>query len=73
MYDIIVFENLRFRPSTRKRKARAFKTFHSAECFWKDAFSMTVFTGYMWTVDQTRDKNIRFQKQKKIRGDEASV
>ena len=35
MYDIIVFENLRFRLSTRKRKAGVFKNFHSGERFWK--------------------------------------
>ena len=29
IYDIIVFENLRFPTSTRKRKARVFKNLHS--------------------------------------------
>ena len=29
MCDIIVFENFRFRPSTRKRKADVFKNLHS--------------------------------------------
>ena len=46
MYDIILFENLRFRSSTGTRK---------------EAFSVTVFTGYVWTIGQTGDKNIRFQ------------
>ena len=41
IYDIIVFENLRFRTSTRKRKARVFKNLHSGERFWKDPFSVT--------------------------------
>ena len=61
MYDIIVFENLRLRPPTRKQKAGVFKNLHSEEHFWKDAFSVTVFTGYVWTVDQIGGINIRFQ------------
>ena len=60
MYDIIVFENLRFRPSTRKRKARALKLFTLQSVFEKDAFSVTVFTGYMWTVNQTGGKKYPF-------------
>ena len=35
VYDIIVFENLRFRPSTRKWKAGVFKNLHSGERFLK--------------------------------------
>ena len=61
MYDIIEFENLRFRPSTCKQEASVFKNFHSGERFWKDAFSVIVFTGYVWTVGQTKEKYIRFQ------------
>ena len=30
--------------------SRRFKNLLSGECFWKDAFSLTVFTGYVWTV-----------------------
>ena len=41
IYDIIVFENLRFRTSTRKRKAHVFKNLRSGERFWKDPFSVT--------------------------------
>ena len=33
MYDIIVFENLRFRPSTRKQKAGVFRDFNPGEHF----------------------------------------
>ena len=31
---------------------------------WKDAFSVTVFTGYMWThtLGQSVEKNLRFQR-----------
>ena len=42
MYDIIGFENLPFRPSTRKRKPGIFKNLHFGERFEKDAFSVTV-------------------------------
>ena len=62
VYDIIVFENLRFRPSTRKWKAGVFKTLHSGERFLKRSiFGVTVFTGCVWTVGKTGGKNIRFQ------------
>ena len=47
MYDISVLENLRFRPSTRKREAAYFKNLPSGERFWKDAFSVTEFTEYI--------------------------
>ena len=61
MYDIIVFENLRFRPSKRKREASVFKNLHSGERFWKDAFWVTVFTRYVLMVGQTGEQNIRFR------------
>ena len=35
MYDIIVFENLCFCPSTRKREASVYKNLQSGERFWK--------------------------------------
>ena len=38
-------------------KSRVFKNLHSEESFWKDAFSVTVFTGYVWTVGRTGEKN----------------
>ena len=41
IYDIIVFENVRFRTSTRKQKERVFKNLHAGERFWKDSFSVT--------------------------------
>ena len=42
-----------------------FQNLHSEECFWKDASSVTVFTGYVWTVLQTVEKkNLRFQIRK---------
>ena len=49
IYDIIVFENLRFGPSTRKWEAGVFKNLHSEERFWKAAFWGTVCTRYVWT------------------------
>ena len=33
MYYILVFENLRYRPSTRKRVTRVLKNLHSGERF----------------------------------------
>ena len=56
MYDIIVFEILRIHKSTRRRKAGVFKNLNSGELFWKDAFSVTVFTGHEWTVGQTGEE-----------------
>ena len=74
MYDIIVFENLRFRRSTRKWEAGVFLNLHSEVRFCKVTFSVTVFTGYVWTVGQIGNKNLRFQKRKKrIRLDGALV
>ena len=70
MYDIIVFEIVRFRPSTRRRKAGVFKNLHSGQRFWKDAFSVTVFTEFEWTVGQTGEKILVF-KQKGICVDRA--
>ena len=68
MHDMIVIENLHFRPSTRKRKAGVFKNLHSGERFWKDTLSMTFFTGHVWTVGQPRRKNLCFQSEKFMRG-----
>ena len=42
--DIIVFENLRFRPFTRKGQAGVFKNLHSRDCYWKTAFSEHTWT-----------------------------
>ena len=60
MYDIIVFEIPRVHTYTRKRKADVFKNLNSGELFWKGAFSVTVFTGYEWTVGQTGGKKSPF-------------
>ena len=49
-------ENLRFRLSSRKREAGVFKNLLCGERFLKDAFSVTVFTGYVWMVGQTGEK-----------------
>ena len=72
MYDIILFKNLGFRPFTRKREVGVYKNLHSGKRFWKDAFSVTVFTGYVWTVGQTRGK-ISVFKQKGIHVDEGLI
>ena len=52
--DIIVFGNLRFRPSTFKRIDSFFENLHFWRAFWKDAFSVNVFTEYVWTEDKTK-------------------
>ena len=59
MYYIIVFENLRFRPSSRKRVARVF-------------FTLIVFSEYMWAVGQTNEKIAVF-KQNRICVDLATI
>ena len=61
MYDIIVFENPRFRPSTSKGEVGVLKKLHFGEYFWKAAFTETVFTGYLRTVGRVGEKNISFQ------------
>ena len=38
-----------------------FKNLHFGERFWKDAFSVIVFTEYMWTVGETGEKKSPFQ------------
>ena len=43
IFDIIVFENTRFCPSTRKREGSVFRNLHSSERFRKDMYSGTVF------------------------------
>ena len=58
MHGIIVFENIRFCPSARKRRSQRF---HSGEPFRKDAFPVTVSAEHMSTVGQTAEKNLRFQ------------
>ena len=51
-----ILENLRFRLSSRKREAGVFKNVLCGERFLKDAFSVTVFNGYVWTVGQTGEQ-----------------
>ena len=53
---MVILENLPFRLSSRKGEAGVFKNLHSGGRFLKDAFSVTVFIGYVWTVGQTREK-----------------
>ena len=74
MYDIIIFENLHFHPSTSKQKADVFKDFNPpGEHFWKDVFSLIVFTRYIyvWTVGKTREKVLSVFKQKWIHVDKS--
>ena len=58
MYDIIVFENLCFRPSIRKRvEAVVFKNLHSGDRFWKAASFIPVNAVYTWTKGKKRKKS----------------
>ena len=59
----MVFENLRFRSSTRKRETGVFKNLHSGERFWKDGFLVIVFIGYVRTVGQTAEKKCAFSNK----------
>ena len=55
---IIVFENLRFSSSTRKKK----KPVSRKSPLWRAFLKRSIFIGYVWTVGQTGEKkNIRFQ------------
>ena len=61
VYDVMTSSHWKafaFRPSTHKREAGLSKNLHAGERFWKDAFSVTTFTGYVWTVGQTGEKCI---------------
>ena len=72
--DIIVLENFRFRPSTRKRVASVFKDLHSLwRAFLKRCVFGDVFSGYVSTVGQTRrTKILRFQTKMDSCGREQS-
>ena len=48
-HDVIVFENLRFRPSTRIRYIYVFKNLHPGERIWKPSFSVPENAGSVWT------------------------
>ena len=62
MYDIIVFDNLRFCPSTRKRKAGVFKNVHYGERFLKICVFGDRFQGIREDGRSNPEKkNIRFQ------------
>ena len=64
VYDIIVFEYLRFLPSTRKREAGVLENLHSGGGLWKDAFWVTVFIRYVWAVRQNGWKKSPFSSKK---------
>ena len=59
--DVIVFKNLCFHSSTRVHRSGVFKNLHPGGRFWNATFSVTVFTGYVWTVGQNGGKNLCFQ------------
>ena len=54
IYIVVVFETSVFdRPHENDKRAFFKNDLHAGVRFWKDAFSVTVFTQYVWTVDQT--------------------
>ena len=51
IYNVVVFETSVFdRPHENDKQAFFKNDLHAGERFWKDAFSVTVFTQYVWTV-----------------------
>ena len=68
IYNVVEFETSVFDRRYENDKQAFFKNYlHAGGRFWKDALSVTVFTQYVWTVDQTGgEKNrinldLRFQ------------
>ena len=61
-FYVIVFENLRFRPSTRKHENSVFESLHPGKRFWKSQFSVAENAVYVWTRRQNGEKNFRFHK-----------
>ena len=54
IYNVVEFETSVFDRRYENDKQAFFKNdLHAGGRFWKDALSMTVFTQYVWTVDQT--------------------
>ena len=54
IYNVVVFEtSVLDRPHENDERAFFKNDLHAGVRFWKDAFSVTVFTQYVWTVDQT--------------------
>ena len=49
-HDVIVFENLRFRPSKRIQHISIFKNLHPGECIWKPLFLVPENAGYVGMV-----------------------
>ena len=54
IYNVVEFETSIFDRRYENDKQTFFKNdLHAGGRFWKDALSVTVFTQYVWTVDQT--------------------
>ena len=54
IYNVVEFETSVFDRRYENDKQAFFKNdLHAGGRFWKDALSVTVFTRYVWTVDQT--------------------
>ena len=64
IYDIVVFDETSvFVRLHENDKPTFFKNLHSKKRFWKGAFSVTIFTGYVWTVYQTGERKSTLLKQ----------
>ena len=61
-HDVIVFENLRSRPSTRIRWISVFKNLHLGERIWKPPFLVPENADYVWTVAVFGEKSLRFRQ-----------
>ena len=65
--DITVFENLRFRPFTRKGQAGEFKNLHSRDCYWKAAISEHAWTKLLLMEEiQLKAKKKKLNKVKQF-------
>lgn len=70
--DKIIFKKLCFHLSTKAQQNGILKNLHSGERFWKDAFSVTIFTGFVWMESQSMRRKKSVFKEEWICGDEAS-
>ena len=63
-FDVRVFEERRFQPSTLHHQADVFKFLHSGDRFFKVPFSVTenaILAVLVWMVSQIGGKKMRFQ------------
>lgn len=66
--DKIIFKKLCFHLSTKAQQNGILKNLHSGERFWKDAFSVTIFTGFVWMESQSMRRKNLFSKKSEYVG-----